>query len=317
MKCSRLLALIAAVLISAASCEVPLFAAQTTAFTYQGQLNAGGVLPSGQTYYFTFTLYDALTAGNAVGAPINQTILIGNGGLFTTDLDFGQIFDGSQYWLEIQVGSSASNEQTLAARQPINAVPVAQYALNAPATVRSKLIQFSTGNILNGASVTSAAPVLMGFGNSRVETVGASGESTMPPEPGGFSFPAPYAGTIQDLQVSADLLVASVSFINILGIQYDFTVFRAPSSPNDGTAHVASAYVTTPLTTSVRFGFPESTLLPGTFYSATNVNLGTPLVVAAGDRIGVRVRTNATTDPSASDITQLSFSATVSYIPEP
>jgi|GEM_PF-2233013 len=317
MKCSRLLALIAAVLISAASCEVPLFAAQTTAFTYQGQLNAGGVLPSGQTYYFTFTLYDALTAGNAVGAPINQTILIGNGGLFTTDLDFGQIFDGSQYWLEIQVGTSASNEQTLAARQPINAVPVAQYALNAPATVRSKLIQFSTGNILNGASVTSAAPVLMGFGNSRVETVGASGESTMPPEPGGFSFPAPYAGTIQDLQVSADLLVASVSFINILGIQYDFTVFRAPSSPNDGTAHVASAYVTTPLTTSVRFGFPESTLLPGTFYSATNVNLGTPLVVAAGDRIGVRVRTNATTDPSASDITQLSFSATVSYIPEP
>jgi hypothetical protein len=317
MKCSRLLALIAAVLISAAGCDVPLFAAQTTAFTYQGQLNAGGVLPSGQTYYFTFTLYDALTAGNAVGAPINQTILIGNGGLFTTDLDFGQIFDGSQYWLEIQVGSSASNEQTLAARQPINAVPVAQYALNAPATVRSKLIQFSTGNILNGASVTSAAPVLMGFGNSRVETVGASGESTMPPEPGGFSFPAPYAGTIQDLQVSADLLVASASLINVLGIQYDFTVFRAPSVPNDGIAHIASAYVTTPLTTSVRFGFPNSALLPGTFYSATNVNLGTPLVVAAGDRIGVRVRTNATTDPSASDITQLSFSATVSYIPEP
>jgi hypothetical protein len=148
MKCRQLLALIAAALIFAASHSVQLYAAQTTAFTYQGQLNAGGALPSGQTYYFTFTLYDALTAGNVVGTPINQAILIGNGGLFTTDLDFGQIFDGSQYWLEIQVGTSASNEQTLAARQLINAVPVAQYALNVPVIARSKLIQFSTGTIL-------------------------------------------------------------------------------------------------------------------------------------------------------------------------
>src|ERR1700679_1939806 len=81
-----------------------------------------------------------------------------------------------------------------------------------------------------------------------------------PPEAGGFSFPVPYAGTIQDMQVSADLLVASVSLINLLGIQYDFTVFRAPSVPTDANAHVPSAYVTTPLTTSVRFGFPNSSL---------------------------------------------------------
>ena len=81
-------------------------------------------------YYFTFTLYDALTGGNVVGAPINQAIVVGNGGLFTTDLDFGQIFNGTQYWLEIKVGSASTNEQALAARQPINAVPVAQYALN-------------------------------------------------------------------------------------------------------------------------------------------------------------------------------------------
>jgi hypothetical protein len=40
-----------------------------------------------------------------------------------------------------------------------------------------------------------------------------------------------------------------------------------------------------------------------------------PLSVAEGDRIGVRVRTLAATDPSAADITQLSFSATLTYIP--
>src|SRR5690349_9956161 len=106
MKCCRLYARIASVvLFVAAANAIAQTSPQTTAFTYQGQLNAGGTLPSGQTYYFTFTLYDALTSGNVVGSPINQAILIGNGGLFTTDLDFGQIFNGTQYWLEIKVGA--------------------------------------------------------------------------------------------------------------------------------------------------------------------------------------------------------------------
>lgn len=313
MKRRQLCALFAAVLLFAAAHTLALGAVQTTAFTYQGQLNAGGALPSG-TYQFTFTLYDALSGGNVIGAPINQAILVGNGGLFTTDLDFGQIFNGTQYWLEIKVGTTVPNEQTLAPRQPINAVPVAQYALDAPATTRSKLIQFSSGTTLNGAAVVSSAPVLLGFGNSRVETINASGESTQPAEAAGFSFPVPFDGTVHDLQVSADLLVASPVFINIIGLQYDFTVFRASSVPNDGTSHVASPYLTTPLVTTLRFGFPN-VVTPGTFYAATNINAGTPLIVSAGDRIGVRVRTNAATDPAASDITQLSFSATLSYTP--
>jgi hypothetical protein len=39
--------------------------------------------------------------------------------------------------------------------------------------------------------------------------------------------------------------------------------------------------------------------------------------VNPGDRVGVRVRTLASTDASAADITQLSFSATLSYVPSP
>jgi hypothetical protein len=107
--------------------------AQTTAFTYQGQLNAGGVYPTG-LYQFTFTLYDSASGGNpVVGAPaIPEAIQVING-LFTTDLDFGQVFGGTQYWLEIKVGTLTTNEAALAGRQPINAVPVAQYALNSPA----------------------------------------------------------------------------------------------------------------------------------------------------------------------------------------
>lgn len=177
------------------------------------------------------------------------------------------------------------------------------------------LIPFSTGIILSGATVVSAAPILMGFGNHTVEVIDGSGESTMPPEAGGFAFPIPFAGTVQDLQISVDLLVASVVSINTLGLQYDFTVFRAPSVPNNGIDHISSNYVTTPLTSSVRFGFPNNVITPGTFRTATNKNVAGSLVVAEGDRIGIRVRTLSSTDPSAADITQLSFSASLSYTP--
>ena len=161
--------------------------------------------------------------------------------------------------------------------------------------------------------MVSAAPRLMGFGSNTVEVIDGFGESTMPPEAGGFAFPIPFAGVVNNLQVSCDLLVASVVSINTLGLQYDFTVFLAPSVPNNGIDHLASPYVTTPLTTSVNFGFPNTVITAGTFRAATNINTGTSLIVAAGDRIGVRIRTLAPTDPSAADITQLSFSATLSY----
>ncbi|WGV60399.1 hypothetical protein QIH01_04510 [Brevibacillus brevis] len=140
----------------------------------------------------------------------------------------------------------------------------------------------------------------------------------MPPEAGGFAFPVPSAGIVSNLQISADLLVAAVTSINTLGLQYDFTVFRSPSVPNNGIDHPTSPYVTTPLTSSVRFGFPNNVITPGIpngFRTATNKNDVVSLVVAEGDRIGIRVRTLAATDPSAADVTQLSFSASLSYTP--
>jgi hypothetical protein len=152
----------------------------------------------------------------------------------------------------------------------------------------------------------------MSFGNHTVEVIDGSGESTSPPEAGGFAFTVPFAGTIRNLQVSADLLVASVVSINTLGLQYDFTVFVSPSAPNNGIDHLSSPYLTTPFTSSVSFGFPNNVVTPGTFRSATNLNTGA-ITVNPGDRVGIRVRTLQSTDPSAADITQLSFSGSFSY----
>ena len=175
-------------------------------------------------------------------------------------------------------------------------------------------IPFSTGVILSGPTVVSAAPILMGFGSSAVETIDGAGESTSPPEAGGFAFPIAATGTLSNLQISADLLVASVTSINTLGLQYDFTVFVAPSIPNNGIDHVAAPYVTTTFTGSLRFGAPNTVITAGTFRAATNLISG-PLAVNTGDRVGIRIRTLAATDPSAADITQLSFSATLLYTP--
>ena len=175
-------------------------------------------------------------------------------------------------------------------------------------------IAFSTGSILSGSSVVSAQPILMGFGSHSTEVINVAGESTSPPEAGGFAFSVPFSGTIQNLQVSADLFVASNASINTTGLQYDFSVFVSPSLPNNGIDHSSTQYVTTPLTSSVRFGFPNTIVFPGNFRSSTNFNNGS-ITVNAGDRIGIRVRTLQSTDPSAFDVTQLSFNASFSYTP--
>src|SRR5689334_17242282 len=123
MNRNKLYVLIASALMTCgAAVDNAVAASQTTAFTYQGQLNDHGALTSG-TYPMTFTLYNAPTGGSIVGTPISQSIQVING-LFTTDLDFGLIFGPTQYYLEITV-----NGTQLSSRQLVNTVPVAQWAL--------------------------------------------------------------------------------------------------------------------------------------------------------------------------------------------
>jgi len=206
-----------------------------------------------------------------------------------------------------QMTNGAANDYFLKSDANGNATWVAASSI----PDRGGIIPFSTGIILSGPTVVSAQPILMGFGNHTTEVIDGSGQSTSPAEAGGFAFTVPFTGTIKNLQISADLLVASIAFINIIPLVYEFTVHISPSNPNDGFSHVSSQYVTTPFTSTLTFG-GSGFLLPGTFYSASNLNTGS-LAVNAGDRIGIRIRTLPSSDPSASDITQLSFNASLMY----
>ena len=183
-----------------------------------------------------------------------------------------------------------------------------------PAGPSGNTVAFASGGIADGSTVTSVAPVLLGFGSSAVETIDGAGESTVPAEVSGYAFPIPFDGTLQNLQVSADLFALAVASLNTVGLTYNFDVLIAPSTPNNGIDHIAADYATTALTASVTFGFPNTTIVISTFRAASNISTG-PISVQVGDRVAIRVRTDPTTDASAADVGLLSFNASLDYIP--
>lgn len=144
--------------------------AQSTAFTYQGNLNASGSAASG-TFDLTFKLFDANIGGTQVGSTISLPQYPIANGVFTADLNFPGAFTGTQLWLEVTVGT-----QTLSPRQPVNSVPVAEFALSGnvgppgPSGLRgyTSLIgltpEFPGNNCIVGGSKITAGADLNGNG---------------------------------------------------------------------------------------------------------------------------------------------------------
>jgi hypothetical protein len=116
-----------------------------TAFTYQGQLSENGSAANG-AHDFSFKLFDAAADGAQKGPMVIKDEVSIAAGLFTTQLDFGPVFDGTTLFLEIGVrpGSSSGAYTTLTPRQALTAAPYANYAA-------------STG-ALQGLPISVAAP---------------------------------------------------------------------------------------------------------------------------------------------------------------
>ena len=103
-----------------------------TAFTYQGQLKFQGVPMDGKADFY-FRLWSAQEGGSLAGSmgPVSTDV---TNGLFKVDLDFGHgVFDGSAYWLEVEVAfpSGAGNWTVLSPRQDITPAPYALFAATA------------------------------------------------------------------------------------------------------------------------------------------------------------------------------------------
>ena len=111
----------------------PLGHAQTTAFTYQGKL-VDDCCPATGLYDLAFKVYDAVSAGTAMGDTVIRTAAPVTNGLFTVTLDFGSgVFTGAGRWLEISVRTNGSPMEhvLLSPRQALTPAPYAIYAASA------------------------------------------------------------------------------------------------------------------------------------------------------------------------------------------
>jgi hypothetical protein len=100
-----------------------------TAFSYSGRLKYQGQ-PANGTFDLQVKLYDAPNAGNQAGPLVNVNGLSIVDGLFVTSLDFGNVFNGTAYWLDIAARPSGNGPFTpLSPRQSVSPAPYALYAL--------------------------------------------------------------------------------------------------------------------------------------------------------------------------------------------
>lgn len=118
-----------------------------TGFTYQGELQNTGVAIDGQVE-FEFEPFDAVSGGSSLASTVIQTLML-NGGIFSTELDFGSLpFTGEAVWLEVRVREDSGSFTTLSPRQAITPAP---YALHAQSVAMDAVTtrEIADGSILS------------------------------------------------------------------------------------------------------------------------------------------------------------------------
>jgi len=221
--------------------------AQSTAFNYNGSFN-DGTTPAVGNYDLAFTLFDAFTNGTSFGSVTNSGTMITNG-LFSVTLDFGNVFNGSNYWLELAVRTNGTSLfTTLNPRQPITPTPYAIYS--AYSGTASSANSVAGSNIIGTVSLThvSAAVVTnlqsgltLGGGFAGLFTGNGAGLTNVPV--------AGLSGTLADSQLSTN--VAQLNQANI---------FANPSNVFNGTFNGNGIGLTNLAVTGLSGTLPDSQL---------------------------------------------------------
>lgn len=100
-------------------------------FTYQGMLREREV-PANRTYDFQFSLWTAPIGGAQVGPTLTRPSVRVVNGLFTVELDFGNVWNGSDRYLQIAVRPAGSGPYTvLSPRVKVSRAPYSHLATRA------------------------------------------------------------------------------------------------------------------------------------------------------------------------------------------
>ncbi len=107
-------------------------AAQGTAFSYQGQLFDTGA-PANGLYDIRAGLYATNTGGTLMTALYTNLAVPVSNGLFIITMDFGDVFTGTPYWLQIGVRTNGTGASftPLSPRQELTPTPYAIFAESA------------------------------------------------------------------------------------------------------------------------------------------------------------------------------------------
>jgi len=140
-------------------------AAQGTAFSYQGRLNAGGA-PATGAYDLRFAVFNAVTNGTQSSYYLTNAAVAVSNGLFGVTLDFGAgVFTGTNYWMDIGVRTNGGASFTaLFPRQPILPVPYAVFANTASNLLGTLTAAQFTGN-LPASQVSGGTTNVVNFTN--------------------------------------------------------------------------------------------------------------------------------------------------------
>jgi hypothetical protein len=264
---------------------------QSTAFTYQGALSENGQ-PANGNFDLIFKLFDAETNGNQVGSTITETSFPVASGKFSVDLDFlAGTFTGNQLWIEVTVGT-----ETLTPRQPINSVPVAQYALASPLQVPPAIFMSSassatlTTNVSGNATQVAVLP-LSGYTNPAyaAQIIGGLGWVDLSPS-GANTPPAPQLfatdatiGTVRARVVLEQPYNGPAGFISV-------TIF---------TAFLGAGALTSPTTAVCIVPISAGPTPTASAYDCLQTGLATPFTAGTGAVIVVSLTSSATTSLQA------------------
>ena len=169
--------------------------AQGTAFTYQGQLKNNGS-PANGSYDFSFALINS--GGLLIAGPVTNSAVSVTNGLFTTMVDFGNVFNGSSNWMQIDVGTNGSNSFTaLSPRQLLTPTPYAIYSANAgsasTATTAASASSMASSNLTGMITLAQLPPVVV-TNNPANLTIGPGNEIAPLTVP--LSLPASAVGSV-------------------------------------------------------------------------------------------------------------------------
>jgi hypothetical protein len=105
--------------------------AQGTAFTFQGRLTDGGN-PANGLYDFRSGPVATNIGGAIVAGPVTNTAVMVSNGLFVLTLDYGPVFDGTPYWLQMGVRTNGGGTFIgLSPRPEVTPTPYAIFAITA------------------------------------------------------------------------------------------------------------------------------------------------------------------------------------------